>query len=94
MWGSQCFSVCPLLFILYINDIVNCSKLLKFILFADNTNIFFSNKNHKFVFDNLNKELDNLSVWFKTNKLSLKVKKTNYSVFGEKNIMNNNSNCL
>ena len=70
---------------------VNCSKLLKFILFADDINIFFSDKNHKFVFDTLNKELDNLSVWFKTNKLSLNVKKTNYIAFDEKNITNNNS---
>ena len=67
---------------------INCSKLLKFILFADDTNIFFSDKNHK---DTLNKELDNLSVWFKTNKLSLNIKKTNYIVFGGKSIMNNNS---
>ena len=61
---------------------VNCSKLLKCILFADDTNIFFSDKNQIFVFDTLNKELDNLSVWFKINKLSLSVKKTNYIVFG------------
>ena len=53
--------------------------------------IFFFDKNHKFVFDTLNKELDNLSVLFKTNKLSLNVKKTNYIVFGGKNITNNNS---
>ena len=70
---------------------INCSKLLQFILFADDTNIFCSDKNHKFVFDTLNKELDNLSVRFKTNKLSLHVKKSNYIVFGGKNIMNNNS---
>ena len=30
----------PKLFILYINDLCNVSKLLKFILFADDTNIF------------------------------------------------------
>ena len=30
-----------LLFMLYINDMVNCSKLLIFILFADDTYIFF-----------------------------------------------------
>ena len=60
---------------------VNCSKLLKFILFADDTNIFFSGKNKKYVFDTLNKELDNLSVWFKINTLFLNVKKTNYIAF-------------
>ena len=81
----------PLLFILYINDMVNCSKLLKFILFADDTSIFFSDKIHKFVFDTLNKELDNLSVLFKINNLSPNVKKTNYIAFGGGNIMNNNN---
>ena len=33
----------PKLFILYINDIVNVSKLFKSILFADDTNLFCSN---------------------------------------------------
>ena len=32
----------PLLFLIYLNDICNASKLLKFILYADDTNIFFS----------------------------------------------------
>ena len=31
----------PLLFLIYINDICNASRLLKFILYADDTNIFF-----------------------------------------------------
>jgi hypothetical protein len=34
----------PILFLLYMNDIENCSKLLSFVLFADDTNIFYSNK--------------------------------------------------
>ena len=32
----------PLLFLLYINDIQNCSKIVSIILFADDTNIFYS----------------------------------------------------
>jgi len=32
----------PLLFILYINDIVHASSLLHFILYADDTNVFDS----------------------------------------------------
>ena len=34
----------PKLFIIYINDMIKTSKLLKFILFADDTNIFCSGK--------------------------------------------------
>ena len=37
----------PLLFILYINDLANVSDKLKFILFADDTNVFVSGKNIK-----------------------------------------------
>jgi hypothetical protein len=35
-------SIRPLLFLLYINDIQNCSKIISIILFADDTNIFYS----------------------------------------------------
>ena len=35
----------PSLFILYINDICNSSNLLKFTLFADDTNIFYEDSN-------------------------------------------------
>ena len=34
----------PKLFIMYINDICNVSNILKFVLFADDTNIFCSGK--------------------------------------------------
>ena len=34
----------PLLFLLYINDLYNMSKVVDFILFADDTNIFFLTK--------------------------------------------------
>ena len=34
----------PLLFILYINDIINCSKLGHFVMFSDDINIFVTKK--------------------------------------------------
>jgi len=34
----------PFLFILYINDIINCSATLKFIFIADDTNLFYCNR--------------------------------------------------
>ena len=74
----------PLLFILYINDIVNCSKILHFILFADDTNLFLSSNNIYDLFNTINAELLKLSDWFRANKLSLNVKKTNYILFGRK----------
>ena len=39
-----------LLFILYINDIVNVSKLAKYIMFANDTNLFFSNTDRNLLY--------------------------------------------
>ena len=47
----------PILFLLYINDIVNSSKFLRFILFADDTNIFYSGSNTDELFRVINQEL-------------------------------------
>ena len=47
----------PLLFLIYINDIVNCSSILSFRLFADDTNIFYVNKDPTEVEIVMNREL-------------------------------------
>ena len=71
----------PKLFILYINDMCNVSKLLKFILFADDTNIFCSGKDLQNLSYLITQELYKLTDWFAANKLSLNVGKTNFMVF-------------
>ena len=71
----------PLLFILYINDLENASVLLYKVIFADDTNLFMSNKDPSVLQMELNAELGNVDTWFKCNKLSLNIKKTNYIVF-------------
>ena len=69
----------PKLFILYINDICNISKNLKFTLPADDTNIFYYNID--ILYKQINNELNRLHVWFNVNKLSLNISKTNYMMF-------------
>ena len=76
----------PLLFILYINDMHKVSDLLHFIIFADDTNIFYLDKNPIRLVNTLNAELEKLTEWFKINKLSLNVGKSNYMVFSNKKI--------
>ena len=71
----------PLLFILYMNDICYTSKLLKTILFADDTTCFYSHKNVK-TCETVNSELKEVCNWFKANKLSLNAKKTNLMFLG------------
>ena len=54
----------PTLFILYINDICNVSNLVKFILFADDTNAFCAGDNQLELECMLNRELAKLCKWF------------------------------
>ena len=68
----------PLLFLIYINDILKSSKLLSFILYADDTSIFYCKKNLTSLFEIVNKELANT---FKANRLSLNLLKCKYMIF-------------
>ena len=71
----------PLLFLIYINDIPNSSRLLRFHLFADDTSIFLSDKSIDKIEETLNEELKNVFQWLLSNKLSLNVKKSNFVIF-------------
>lgn len=68
----------PLLFLIYVNDLPNASPLLYFILFADDTNVFYSNSSLDAPILDVNSELKNIAEWFQVNKLSLNLDKTNY----------------
>ena len=73
-----------MLFLIYVNDIPSASKKLSFVLFADDTNIFLSHPNLYTLVNTLNIELTKVTNWFRANKLSLNVKKTNYIHFSNK----------
>jgi hypothetical protein len=64
----------PLLFILYINDIVNVSSDVELLLFADDTNVFLHDTDIVNLSVRANKALLDISNWFKLNKLSVNVK--------------------
>jgi len=71
----------PLLILIYINDLPNSSTLLRFILFADDSNVFLSHSSYDKLIQLANEELSLAADWFKANKLSLNVSKTNYIIF-------------
>ena len=50
-------------------------------MYADNTNLFYSNNDIEILFSTVNMELEKVSEWFKANKLSLDIKNTNYTLF-------------
>ena len=76
----------PKLFIMYINDICIVSKVLNFILFADDTNILCCDRDLNELVGMINNGLEQLQVWFSVNRLSLNVTKTNYMIFGNRKL--------
>ena len=71
----------PKLFILYVNDLCNVSNLVKCILFADDTSLFYSDANVNRLFERVSSVLASMCRCFATNKLSLNVLKTSYMLF-------------
>ena len=84
----------PLLFIIYINDLPQVSKLFDCFLFADDTNFFASGYNLDTLFDDINHALVPIFDWFCANKLSLNLKKTNYLIFHHRNRSVQTDSCL
>ena len=66
----------PLIFIIYINDLPNASKVVKRYLFADDTSLFYSHKDRNQTIAVMNYELMKIMDWLKANKLSLNIAKT------------------
>lgn len=77
MWRSAGSTLGPLLFLLYINDRPNVSKLIKFRLFADDTNIFYSHKDPSVIENVINTELIHVLDYCAINKLTINFRKTN-----------------
>ena len=71
----------PLLFLIYVNDISNCSNVLKLRLFADDTDAFIEDSNILTLNTMVNVELEKLTDWIKANKLSLNIKNQNLWYF-------------
>ena len=82
----------PLGFIIYVNDIPNSVPDLSFILFADDTSAFTSHQDIVTLNTVMNNGLIKLNTWFRSNKLSLNLKKTNYMLFGTRNKTNQINN--
>ena len=65
----------PVLFSFYINDLLSISNTLKFIMYTDDTTIYFNTEDCPY--DKLAKHITTeLDVWLKHNNLCLNVEKT------------------
>lgn len=75
----------PLLFLIYVNDMVNSVMHGEVKMFADDTNIFYSSKNIHSMVSVIEDDLQVLNSWLKVNKLCVNVRKCNFMVIQGKN---------
>ena len=76
----------PLLFLIYMNDIPQSNQSFRFILYADDTNLFTTVEyslpiSISNVSEILNNELKEINDWLSLNKLTLNIQKTNLWFF-------------
>jgi hypothetical protein len=71
----------PLLFLIYINDLFKSSTSAEIILFADDTNLLFRDKDLQMLERKCNLEVANVASYLAANKLSLNAKKTKLILF-------------
>ena len=71
----------PLLFIIYINDLYMCTSL-DLVHYADDTTVFASHPDIHELVRMITVELEKIKTWLQSNRLSLNISKTFYTVFG------------
>jgi hypothetical protein len=71
----------PLLFLLYIDDLVHALHHAIPIIYADDTNLFIKGKYLTEISEKLNDEVKKLETWLIANKLTVNVNKTKYMIF-------------
>ena len=74
----------PLLFLVYINDITKSSENLEFVLYADDTTLFYTQSDTEKIKENIEFELSKVTTWFKINKLLVNFDKTHFVPFHNK----------
>jgi hypothetical protein len=71
----------PLLFIIYLNDLIKVCDMFKPVIYADDTALFTVLETESNHVNNINSELEKICNWFKVNKLSLNASKTKAMLF-------------
>ena len=80
----------PLFFSIYINDLINSSDRFSYIMYADDTTIYFNLEDFKENDKSLaiNNELNKINIWLKLNKLTLNAEKTKNMFFHKRRKVN------
>ena len=80
----------PVLFLVYINDIVNATNYFSIRLFADDTSLTAAGKDLDLLLQRINAELPAIYKWLCSNRLTLNLSKTKYLVFQPRQKVNSN----
>ena len=78
---SQGSTLGPLLFLIFVSDLNNSTKVLDRVLFADDTKLYCSGSKIRALFETANQELSQINDWFFAINLFLNVQKTKYMFF-------------
>ena len=71
----------PYLFLIYINDLAECKLKGEVLLYADDTNIFYTADSTELLYNDMKHDLNILEKWFNLNKLCVNTKKCNFILF-------------
>ena len=73
----------PLFFSILINDLVNCSTKFQFLMYADDTTIYFNLNDFPLINREIeiNSELEKVNTWLKLNKLAINLDKSKCMFF-------------
>ena len=74
----------PLVLLIYVNDISE-NSLLSFLLFADDTNLFYSHRNPEILNQIANQKMCKVANWLRTNIFFLNISKTHFIIFKTEN---------
>lgn len=70
---------------MYINDLINIPATPNIILYADDTNVFFTDKSLEKLENSANAWLHKLSLWLQLNQIEFNIGKTKYIIFKPRN---------
>ena len=84
-------SLGPVLFLVYINDVVNATNYFSIRLFVDDTSLTVACKDLDLLLQPINSELPAIYKWLCSNRLTLNLSKAKYLVFQPRQKVNSNS---
>lgn len=84
----------PILFLLFMNDLPNCTQNSMSTLFADDTTLSIADANYDTLVPMVNEEVANVHKWIRENRLTVNIDKTELMLISNKSTNHNNNKVL